>query len=110
MQLSLSQERHSLLVQINNAIEEMDKRSNTSAEEKKGRHDAGDYLQIFSLHAWQQHPHMLNKLDHSQIYVHSKLIIADDEVMILGSANINDRRCVVCPHVHVTFTRHLHAT
>lgn len=29
-----------------------------------------------------------------QIYVHAKLMIIDDSVVICGSANINDRRCV----------------
>ncbi len=32
-----------------------------------------------------------NKYRRFMIYVHSKLLVADDEVVILGSANINDR-------------------
>lgn len=31
-------------------------------------------------------------LETEQIYVHSKLMIVDDRVAVIGSANINDRR------------------
>jgi phospholipase D1/2 len=53
-----------------------------------------------SKNAWKQHLTLLNLRNWEnlngrpateQIYVHSKLLIADDRVAILGSANINDR-------------------
>lgn len=47
-----------------------------------------DYLTLLNLRSWQT----LDKRPVTeQIYVHSKLLIADDRVAILGSANINDR-------------------
>lgn len=46
------------------------------------------YLTLLNLRNWQ----MLEKRPVTeQIYVHSKLLIVDDRVAILGSANINDR-------------------
>ena len=46
------------------------------------------YLTLLNLRTWES----LNGLPVTeQIYVHSKLLIADDRVAILGSANINDR-------------------
>ncbi len=48
-----------------------------------------DYIEIFSLRNWgilQQH-----KIVSDQIYIHGKVLIADDRVMVIGSANINDR-------------------
>lgn len=30
-------------------------------------------------------------MSHFQIYVHSKLMIVDDRITLIGSANINDR-------------------
>lgn len=54
--------------------------------------EAGDewksYLTLLNLRSWG----VLEKRPVTeQIYVHSKLLIADDRVAILGSANINDR-------------------
>jgi phospholipase D1/2 len=47
------------------------------------------YLQFYSL---RQHASTSEKLPLTEIlYIHSKLIIADDRRMIIGSANINDR-------------------
>ena len=46
------------------------------------------YISIASFHKWEQKD---NELHHSPIYVHSKLMIVDDEKCIIGSANINDR-------------------
>jgi phospholipase D1/2 len=59
---------------------------------KKVVDDGGDkwkkYLTLLNLRNWQ----VLDKRPVTeQIYVHSKLLIADDRVAILGSANINDR-------------------
>lgn len=53
---------------------------------------AGDkwtsYLTLLNLRSWETlGPRHVTE----QIYVHSKLLIADDRVAILGSANINDR-------------------
>ena len=46
------------------------------------------YLTLLNLRNWDT----INKRNVTeQIYVHSKLLIADDRVAILGSANINDR-------------------
>jgi phospholipase D1/2 len=50
--------------------------------------DWKEYLTLLNLRNWET----LNKRHVTeQIYVHSKLLIADDRVAILGSANINDR-------------------
>jgi phospholipase D1/2 len=47
-----------------------------------------DYLTLLNLRNWQI---LAKRPVTEQIYVHSKLLIADDRVAILGSANINDR-------------------
>lgn len=50
--------------------------------------DWGEYLTLLNLRNWD----VINgRPVTEQIYVHSKLLIADDRVAILGSANINDR-------------------
>lgn len=54
----------------------------------EGGSDWKKYLTLLNLRNWQ----VLDKRPVTeQIYVHSKLLIADDRVAILGSANINDR-------------------
>lgn len=53
-----------------------------------------DYLTLLNLRNWTTLQDPVTKKDRlvtEQIYVHSKLLIADDLVAILGSANINDR-------------------
>lgn len=35
--------------------------------------------------------HFFNRLLCLQVYVHSKLMIIDDRITLMGSANINDR-------------------
>lgn len=50
-----------------------------------------DYIAILSLRKWEQHPHVPNVIQQSQIYIHSKMMIVDDSSLIIGSANINDR-------------------
>lgn len=50
--------------------------------------DALSYLCIFSLRTWSE---LNGRVVTELIYVHSKLIIADDRACIIGSANINDR-------------------
>ncbi|WP_189458744.1 phospholipase [Jeongeupia chitinilytica] len=51
-------------------------------------HDWKDYLTLLNLRNWDM---LDGKPVTEQIYVHSKLVIADDLVAVLGSANINDR-------------------
>lgn len=46
------------------------------------------YLTLLNLRTWQT---LAGRVVTEQIYIHSKLLIADDRVAILGSANINDR-------------------
>ncbi len=46
------------------------------------------YIKIYGL---RNHTMMDNKPISEIVYVHSKLMIVDDDICILGSANINDR-------------------
>jgi len=46
------------------------------------------YLTLLNLRSWEK---LEGRPVTEQIYVHSKLLIADDRVAVLGSANINDR-------------------
>lgn len=50
--------------------------------------DWRNYLTLLNLRNWET---MNGQPVTEQIYVHSKLLIADDRVAVLGSANINDR-------------------
>ena len=50
--------------------------------------DWSRYLTLLNLRTWEN---LKGRVVTEQIYVHSKLLIADDRVAILGSANINDR-------------------
>lgn len=47
-----------------------------------------DFVSFYSLRNWGV---LNNKVYSEQIYVHDKLLIVDDRVAIIGSANINDR-------------------
>ena len=47
-----------------------------------------NYVSICSFHTWDR---CSDQIAHETIYVHSKLAIADDYSVIIGSANINDR-------------------
>ena len=47
-----------------------------------------DYIKFYAL---RNHDVLNNKPISEMIYVHSKLMIVDDDVVIMGSANINDR-------------------
>lgn len=47
-----------------------------------------EYLTLLNLRNWET---IGDRPVTEQIYVHSKLVIADDRVAVLGSANINDR-------------------
>jgi len=50
--------------------------------------DWSRYLTLLNLRTWET---LKGRVVTEQIYVHSKLLIADDRVAVLGSANINDR-------------------
>ncbi|KAM7299428.1 phospholipase D2 isoform X2 [Ixodes scapularis] len=50
--------------------------------------DPTSFIDFFGL---RKHDELLGKLVQELVYVHSKLMIVDDEVTIIGSANINDR-------------------
>ncbi len=50
-----------------------------------------EYLTLLNLRNWAT---LGNRIFTEQIYVHSKLLIVDDRVAILGSANINDRSMI----------------
>ncbi|MFS2159538.1 hypothetical protein ACCD10_19580 [Pseudomonas sp. Pseusp122] len=63
---------------------------NVESDEMVKRYEEADwsrYLTLLNLRSWE----LLDRPVTEQIYVHSKLLIADDRVAILGSANINDR-------------------
>jgi phosphatidylserine/phosphatidylglycerophosphate/cardiolipin synthase-like enzyme len=47
-----------------------------------------NYINFYSLRNWGV---INNKIVSEQVYVHDKLLIVDDRVLIIGSANINDR-------------------
>ncbi|XP_068085998.1 phospholipase D1 isoform X2 [Anabrus simplex] len=53
-----------------------------------GVEDPSEYISFYSL---RNHSTLNGDLVSELIYVHSKLLIADDNVVICGSANINDR-------------------
>jgi phospholipase D1/2 len=55
---------------------------------KEGKDLWKKYVTLLNLRSWQT---LEKRPVTEQIYVHSKLLIADDRVAILGSANINDR-------------------
>jgi phospholipase D1/2 len=50
--------------------------------------DLDDYLFFFSL---RTHARLANRPVTEIIYIHSKLLIVDDRIALIGSANINDR-------------------
>ncbi|ROW10026.1 hypothetical protein VPNG_06490 [Cytospora leucostoma] len=52
--------------------------------------DPEDYIQFFSLRQWGKiGPNKMHVTE--QLYIHAKLIIVDDRVALIGSANINER-------------------
>ncbi|XP_064418319.1 phospholipase D1 [Latimeria chalumnae] len=54
--------------------------------------EMGDnWINYFSICGLRTHAEMEEKLITELIYVHSKMLIADDRTVIIGSANINDR-------------------
>lgn len=50
-----------------------------------------DPLNYISFYALRTHSELNDQLVTELIYVHSKLMIVDDNLVICGSANINDR-------------------
>ncbi|QRW00574.1 hypothetical protein RhiJN_28592 [Ceratobasidium sp. AG-Ba] len=51
--------------------------------------DPDDHISFFSLRGWGKLAG--DVLTTEQVYIHSKIMIVDDRVVIIGSANINDR-------------------
>ncbi|KAG8842781.1 Phospholipase D1, partial [Serendipita sp. 411] len=51
--------------------------------------DPDDYISFFSLRGWGKLPG--DVLTTEQVYIHAKLMIVDDRLAIIGSANINER-------------------
>lgn len=49
-----------------------------------------DYIRFYSLRKWSWTPDGQNCCS-EQVYVHSKVMIVDDNIALIGSANINDR-------------------
>lgn len=56
-----------------------------------GINNPGEYI---SFHSLRKHSEINNIPITELIYVHSKLLICDDRVVICGSANINDRSMI----------------
>ena len=51
-----------------------------------------DYIQFFSLRSWGQIGHGPSPaIVTEQLYIHAKVMIVDDRIAIIGSANINER-------------------
>lgn len=55
---------------------------------RAGVHDPFKYITFYGL---RNHGELLGKLTTELVYVHSKMMIVDDDTTIIGSANINDR-------------------
>ncbi|WP_339513641.1 phospholipase D-like domain-containing protein [Pseudomonas sp. RL_15y_Pfl2_60] len=88
-------------IQRHMALHEQMQRGRTKAEALEGievkdrkdrpvyeQQDWSQYLTLLNLRNWDT---LNGRVVTEQIYIHSKLLIADDRVAILGSANINDR-------------------
>ncbi len=73
--------------------------------------NVSDYIGFFSLRSWGV---MNNKVVSDQVYVHDKLLIVDDRIAVIGSANINDRSMIGCRDSEVAIriedTLHLDTT
>lgn len=48
-----------------------------------------EYIEFFSLRTWGKLRH--GQLTTEQVYIHGKVMVVDDRLAIIGSANINDR-------------------
>ncbi|KAG8968175.1 Phospholipase D1 [Tulasnella sp. 425] len=51
--------------------------------------EPNDYISFFSLRGWGKLEN--NTMTTEQVYIHAKIMIVDDRVAIIGSANINER-------------------
>jgi len=80
----LRRERKISLAQARKEVQAMDVEDIVKA----AREDWRQFLTLLNLRNWDI---LGGKPVTEQIYVHSKLVIADDRVAVLGSANINDR-------------------
>jgi phospholipase D1/2 len=65
---------------------------NTSIFARLRRHgiEPEDYISVYGLRGWAQIGDE-DRLVTEQVYIHSKIMIVDDRVAIIGSANINER-------------------
>ena len=65
-------------------------RSETSmfTQLRSGGIEPGDYIRLYSL---RNHAKIRNRPVTEMIYIHSKMMVVDDDVAIIGSANINER-------------------
>ncbi|GFR10586.1 phospholipase D1 [Trichonephila clavata] len=54
-------------------------------------HEVGDPNAYITFYGLRKHGLLNEKIVTELVYVHSKLLIADDRIVIIGSANINDR-------------------
>ncbi|VXB03598.1 Phospholipase D Active site motif-containing protein [Pseudomonas sp. 8AS] len=100
---SLSLGEHSLIKRIQRAMAIKGYMDRGQTEEQANRQielKDKDGVFLYEEEQWQQYLTLLNlrtwemlggRPITEQIYVHSKLLIADDRVAIIGSANINDR-------------------
>ncbi|GAA6131612.1 phospholipase D-like domain-containing protein [Halopseudomonas sabulinigri] len=78
----------------------MDRGMTEQGAKKQALLESSDEVPVYKQQNWQQYLTLLNLRTWDmfsgypvteQIYVHSKLLIADDRVAVIGSANINDR-------------------
>ena len=89
------QRRMALREQMDRGRPEEQARQGIEVDDGKGQpvyaqQDWSRYLTLLNLRTWDTIGPS-KRVVTEQIYVHSKLLIADDRVAILGSANINDR-------------------
>ena len=80
--------------------------SNINSKSINSTIDINNYLTVGAFHKWESKS---NRVEHEAIYIHSKLLLADDEQCLIGSANINDRSLLgsrdseVCIHIKSRF-------
>lgn len=67
-------------------------RSDTSIyNQLKADPNVGDPWKYISFHSYRNHSFLRSRPVTELIYIHSKLMIVDDDIVLVGSANINDR-------------------
>ena len=92
---SLCRDGNSLQGQVEQAISEFRKRRNLSPLSSEDLDlESRRYLRIHCLRNWAPMPGnaaMSGKFVTEQIYVHTKLMVVDDRIFVVGSANVNDR-------------------